>query len=72
MAIDSDKDAFLYSTSQVTVWFTYDIDFLAWRQIEVPSLTLDFAGIGTREIKPNGLKAIIDCYDLITKEKTLF
>lgn len=71
MAIDSDKDAFVFDQSS-DCWFTYDIDFLAWRQIEVPSLTLDFAGIGTREIKPNGLKAIIDCYDLITKEKTLF
>lgn len=30
------------------------------------------AGIGTRNLKPNGIKAIIDIYDKATEELTLF
>lgn len=71
MAIDSDKDVFVFDQSR-NRWFTYDIELSEWRRSETPVLRLDFAGIGTREIKPNGLKAIIDCYDITTKEITLF
>ena len=69
MAIDSDKDVFVFDQSR-SRWFTYDIELSEWKHSETPVLRLDFAGIGTREIKPNGLKAIIDCYDITTKEIT--
>ena len=71
MAIDSDKDVFVFDQSR-SRWFTYDIELSEWKHSETPVLRLDFAGIGTREIKTNGLKAIIDCYDITTKEITLF
>lgn len=71
MAIDSNKNVFVFDQSRNS-WYGWGVCFRGWEETITPTLTLDFAGIGTREIKPNGLKAIIDCYDLITKEKTLF
>ena len=38
----------------------------------VPILKKSFAGIGTRNLKLNGLQAIIDVYNKTTKEPTLF
>lgn len=41
-----------------------------WRNLDsVPFLHKKFAGIGTRNLKPNG---IIDIYDKATEELTLF
>ena len=38
----------------------------------VPILKKSFAGIRTRNLKLNGLQAIIDVYNKTTKEPTLF
>ena len=42
-------------------WFKYSSRF--WIECETPVLTINFAGIGTREIDEYGIRAIEDVYN---------
>ena len=69
MAIDSNKPVFVYEQNKNS-WYTW-IDSLPgtpgfFSPCSTPSLTQNFAGIGTREITQDGIQAIRDVY-----EKTL-
>ena len=66
------KDIYVFH-QRLDKWVKCDYDskqFLIFD--DVPVLKTSFAGIGTRELKPNGLQAIIDVYNKATKEPTLF
>lgn len=73
MAIDVNKPHFVF-VQQLDKWIYYDsIVENKWCTLDsVPPLPSKFAGIGTRNLRPNGIKAIIDMYDKTTKELTLF
>lgn len=47
-------------------WFRWSYTSLSFRELKgTPVITTEkFAGIGTREIKPNGIKAIEEIYKL--------
>jgi hypothetical protein len=60
MAIDKGKPVFVFC--QLTgKWYTYNQG--KWKETETPSLTLNFAGIGTREIEDSGKQAIRNVYN---------
>lgn len=66
MAIDAGKPCFVF-IQQSDKWMSI---MNKWRNLDsVPFLHKKFAGIGTRNLKPNG---IIDIYDKATEELTLF
>lgn len=66
MAIDAGKPCFVF-IQQSDKWIIMN----KWRNLDsVPFLHKKFAG--TRNLKPNGIKAIIDIYDKATEELTLF
>lgn len=72
MAIDAGKQCFVF-IQQSDKWMSYHTIMNKWRNLDsVPFLHKKFAGIGTRNLKPNGIKAIIDIYDKTTEELTLF
>lgn len=43
-------------------WYTYSYEQIKWLKTGTPMLTMNFAGIGTRQIKENGIQAIRDAY----------
>lgn len=43
-------------------WYTYSYEQTKWLKTGTPTLTRNFAGIGTRELKQNGIQAIRDTY----------
>lgn len=43
-------------------WYTYSYEQTKWLKTGTPTLTMNFAGIGTRQIKENGIQAIRDAY----------
>lgn len=63
MAINQQNDVYVFDQIK-DKWFKWDYDTLRFVELkDVPSITeQDFAGIGTREIRPNGIKAIRDVY----------
>jgi hypothetical protein len=63
MAIDSEKDVFVFDQNK-ELWFRWSYNSMRFIQMkETPAITeQNFAGIGTREIKPCGIKAIEDVY----------
>jgi hypothetical protein len=63
MAINQKNDAYVFDQIK-DKWFKWDYDSLRFVELkDVPSITeQDFAGIGTREIRPNGIQAIRDVY----------
>lgn len=71
MAIDEKKPVFVFNQYDNT-WLHWDYSIGAWRECETPILTRNFAGIGTRDLQADGLKAIINCYTKTTTEITLF
>lgn len=72
MAIDEKKPVFVFNQYDST-WLLWDYSMKAFREYrKTPTLTRNFAGIGTRNLQTNGLQAIIDCYTETTTEKTLF
>lgn len=73
MAIDHNiKDIYIFHQG-ANVWLKYNYKNKLFDIINtVPILKKSFAGIGTRNLKPNGLQAIIDVYNKATKELTLF
>jgi hypothetical protein len=52
-------------------WFRWSYDTMSFIKLnDVPKITVqNFAGIGTREIRPNGIKAIRDVYEKTFKVK---
>lgn len=60
MAIDVGKPVYVFDQDR-NKWYTnVDKD---WIEIGTPTLTPNFAGIGTRNINQNGIKAIRDVYE---------
>ena len=59
MAIDEGKPVYLFD-QESKGWFTGDN--ASRKEVDTPTLTPKFAGIGTREITPAGKKAIEDVY----------
>lgn len=63
MAILVNKPVYVFDQS-LSQWFTFDFDetqFVPFAY-NVPTLTKNFAGIGTREINPSGIQAIKDIF----------
>ena len=65
MAIEAGKPVYVYD--QVRKQWFKNIDG-KWSSSEVPVLTKNFAGIGTREINQDGLQAIRDVYQATINE----
>jgi hypothetical protein len=62
MAVNNDRDVYVFDQNK-DKWFRWSYTALRFIEIVEPSITYqDFAGIGTREIKPNGIKAIEELY----------
>lgn len=59
MAVDAGKTVYLFD-QDVNRWFT--IEDGKWKPIDTPTLTKNYAGIGTREINENGRAAIAEVY----------
>jgi hypothetical protein len=64
MAINQENDVYVFDQIK-DKWFRWSYNSLRFMELKgVPSITeQDFAGIGTREIQPNGVKAIRDVYE---------
>ena len=71
MAVDSDKPVFLFlQDSMGGGWFRYmPIVGFEWNRGDVPVLTENFAGIGTRAINEYGKEAIRKVYSESISEK---
>ena len=65
MAIDVNKPVYVFDQER-NKWYT-NID-KDWIEIGTPTLTPNFAGIGTRNINQNGIEAIRDVYENTFKE----
>lgn len=62
MAIDEGKPVFVFDQNE-NVWKKYAYDLNEFGQLYViPKLTVNFAGVGTRDINENGKKAIVEIY----------
>jgi hypothetical protein len=64
MAINQENDVYIFDQNR-DKWFRWSYNSLRFVELkEVPSITeQNFAGIGTREIKPNGVRAIRSVYE---------
>lgn len=63
MAINNQKEVYVFDQIR-DKWFRWSYSSLSYVECQCPKITYqDFAGIGTREIKPNGIKAIRDVYN---------
>lgn len=64
MSINQENDVYVFDQIK-DKWFRWSYNSLRFVQLkEVPQITeQNFAGIGTREIQPNGVKAIRDVYE---------
>lgn len=64
MSINQENDVYVFDQTK-DKWFRWSYNSLRFVELkEVPQITeQDFAGIGTREIQPNGVKAIRDVYE---------
>jgi hypothetical protein len=67
MAIDAGKPVYVFD-QQFDRWFTWEEGvpgkFGRFVECDIPVLTGHFAGVGTREILPNGIEAIRSVYRL--------
>jgi hypothetical protein len=65
MGINNEREVYVFDQIKEK-WFRWSYSSLRFVDIgKVPSITeQDFAGIGTREILPNGIEAIRDVYEL--------
>ena len=65
MAIDNEKIVYIFDQEK-DKWFRWSYTSLSFRELKgTPVITSEnFAGIGTREIKPNGILAIQEVYNL--------
>ena len=64
MCINNNREAFVFDQIR-DKWFRWSYSTLQFVEMkEVPTIDeQDFAGIGTRDIQPNGIKAIRDVYE---------
>jgi hypothetical protein len=64
MAVDCDKPVFLFLQDRMGGgWFRYmPVVGFEWNRGEIPKLTENFAGIGTRKIEASGIEAIRKIY----------
>jgi len=71
MAIDNNKPIYVFD--QVTnAWYTYTANNIFEPIVgAVPKLTKNFAGIGTRDLKDNGLNAIVNVYTTTFSESII-
>lgn len=65
MAVDNQKTVYVFDQDK-DKWFRWSYTSLSFRELKgTPVITSEnFAGIGTREIKPNGILAIQEVYNL--------
>lgn len=70
MAIDSKKPVFVYDQLKKQ-WYEYCYSRQCFAPCDIPLLTKNFAGIGTRDINSDGLKAIKDVYINTLKLSTI-
>jgi hypothetical protein len=70
MGINNEREVFFFDQVR-DKWFRWSYSTLQFVEIkDTPVITNnDFAGIGTRELEPNGLKAIRDIYEKSLKNK---
>lgn len=74
MAINHNKPVYVFNQTKGSYdigwykWDNYSNDFI---KIDVPILTKNFAGIGTREINDLGKKAIVDVYSKTSKKEDI-
>ena len=61
MAIDNNKPVYLFNQLE-NKWMMWDSSSNRWLDTQTPTLTTNFAGIGTREITDAGIKAIEAVY----------
>lgn len=62
MAINHERPVYVFDQIR-DKWFRWSYSSLCYMECKCPKIThQNFAGIGTREIKPNGLSAIRDVY----------
>lgn len=61
MAIDNRKPVHVFDQNKGK-WFEYNYSTKSWNETDTPTLTYNFAGIGTRELNNTGKKAIEDVY----------
>lgn len=64
MAVNNEKEVYVFD-QVLDKWFRWSYNSLRFVELkDVPKISdQNFAGIGTREIKPNGIKAIRDVYE---------
>ena len=72
MGINNNREVFVFDQIR-DKWFRWSYSTLQFVEMkEVPTIDVqNFAGIGTREIQPNGVKAIKDVYEKTFKNKNL-
>ena len=69
LSIDNNKSIYFFEQND-NQWYYFDYDSDRFEIYEnVPKLTKKFAGIGTREINENGIKAIINLFKNIENDK---
>lgn len=62
MAIDNEKPVFVFNQSNKS-WNKFNYEHLIFDMLDyIPTLTENFAGIGTRDITQDGIKAIQEVY----------
>jgi len=61
MAIDNNKPVYLFDQEQEK-WFFYNYSTQIFEETDVPTLTQNFAGVGTKNLNEAGRKAIRDVY----------
>jgi hypothetical protein len=62
MAVDNKKDVYVFDQSE-SKWYVYLKNFQLYVELQEPiTLRKNFAGIGTRKLKDNGLNAIKEAY----------
>lgn len=64
-AIDNQKPIYLFEQNE-NQWYYFDYESNRFEIYEkIPTLTKNFAGIGTRDINDNGIKAIVSLFENI-------
>lgn len=61
MAIDNNKPVHVFDQDKGK-WYEYNYSTKSWDETDTPTLTKNFAGIGSRELKDVGKKAIEEVY----------
>ena len=61
MSIDNKKPTFIFEQNK-NHWYRFNYEIDKFEECDIPALTLNFAGIGTREINDAGKKAIIGVF----------